>query len=64
MIKFEHKYNIGDRIFHNTPESDVGLIIDILYYVATDEVRYLIAIGFNNEVVALERELSNEKIII
>lgn len=31
MIRFEPKYKIGQRIYHLTPESDVGIITDFMY---------------------------------
>jgi hypothetical protein len=64
MIEFNPIYKIGQKIWHNTPESQQGLIIDISYLVSTKEIKYCVAIGFDNEVWCLERELSDEKIII
>jgi uncharacterized protein (UPF0303 family) len=28
---FEHKYKIGEKVFHVTPESPQGIIIDITF---------------------------------
>jgi|WetSurMetagenome_2_1015567.scaffolds.fasta_scaffold1005993_1 hypothetical protein len=61
---FNAKFEIGQRIYHLTPESGVGIILNISYNVRTREIQYLIALGFNKEVWAFEQELSNEKIII
>jgi len=64
MECFEPKYQIGQKIWHKTPDSEQGIIIDIIYYVNTQQIKYCVAIGFNNEVWCLEKELSDEKIII
>jgi hypothetical protein len=61
---FKPKFHIGDRIFHITPESEVGVILDIRYCVKTGEILYLIALGFNNEVWAIEEELSTSRVIV
>ena len=64
MISFKTKYQIGDYIYHRTPESEKGLIIDISYSVRKQEINYLVAIGFNNEVWCLEGEIQSEKQVI
>lgn len=61
---FNAKYEIGQRIYHLTPESNVVLILNISYNVRTREIQYLIALGFNEEVWAFEQELSIDKVII
>lgn len=61
---YSYKFEIGDRVFHKTPESDVGIILDISHHQLTNQVTYLVALGFNNEVSCLEEELSKEKVII
>lgn len=62
--EFFPEYKIGQRIYHLIPESPVGIIIDISYKVSTKEIQYLIATSWSDECWALERELSNEKIIV
>ena len=62
MYQFTPKYKILQTVYHITPESDEGVIIDISYKVSTDEIQYLVALGFNNEMWCLERELSSNKI--
>jgi hypothetical protein len=64
MISFNPKYEIGEKVYHITPESSQGVIIDISYRLSTGIISYLIAISWDNEVWALGEELSREKIII
>lgn len=64
MISFEHKYKIGDRVYYDLPESQMGIVIDVSYLVSTGEVKYCVGIGFDNEVWCLERELTIEKQIV
>jgi hypothetical protein len=45
QYRFETKYSIGDNIYHATPESDKGIIVDIQYNVLTGLVRYNIVFG-------------------
>jgi hypothetical protein len=55
---FGHLYNIGQEIYHKAPESPKGIILDIVYYYRHNECRYLVALGFDNEVLCIEDELS------
>ena len=64
MEYFEHKFNIGDKIYHKTPESPQGIIVDISYLLSTGEVKYCVAQGFKDECWCVERELTKDKIII
>lgn len=43
--EFEHKYNIGDKVFYITPDSDVGIILDISFTTRHKEVKYEVAFG-------------------
>lgn len=61
---FDAKFDIGDKVYHITPESSAGVIIDMSYKLATNELRYLIVTGWANEVWAIESEISRDKIII
>lgn len=64
MHQFNPKYSINDEVFHILPETDKGLILDIEYRVSTREIRYLVSLGWQTEVWALEKELSREKRVI
>ena len=64
MVQFKPEFEIGEKVYHITPESEQGIIIDISYLCSKSIVSYLVAIGWNNEVWALGRELSKTKIII
>ena len=44
MIKFNTIYNIGDQVFHNTPESDRGIVVDIQYNVLSNIVSYRVVL--------------------
>ena len=62
MIQFNPKYNIGDKVYHITPESREGIILDISYNVVTNQISYLISIEFDTQVWAIEMELSKSKV--
>jgi len=61
-VTFTCKYNIGEYVYHATPESDKGLIIDI-HYSAIKGVKYEVVFGRlgNDNVYCYEHELSKEK---
>jgi hypothetical protein len=56
------KFNIGDRVYHNTPDSEEGLIMDILYSLRYREYVYTIVVGFEHNYECLEDELTDEKV--
>ena len=64
QITFQFKYDIGQFIYHNTPESDKGLIVDITYCLLTRLVSYKVAFGRRgeDEVWCYEHELTEGKI--
>jgi uncharacterized protein (UPF0303 family) len=45
MYQFEPKYKIGQNIWHITPESDKGIIVDISYKARTKEIMYNVIFG-------------------
>ena len=64
MIRsFEHKYSIGDEVFHITPDSDKGIILNISYSVRYDAVKYEVAFGRHEAdcVWCLEDEIESTK---
>ncbi len=65
MVKsFEHKFNIGQTIYHATPDGDRGIIINIQYSVKDRTVFYKCCFGRKSEdtVWCDELELSEDKI--
>ena len=39
----KNKYNIGDKVYHITPESPTGIVVDIRYYFSSDDYEYHVA---------------------
>jgi len=54
-------FNIGDEVYHIIPGSPKGIVLDIIYYYTTEKYSYLISLGFGEEVVCRERELTDER---
>jgi len=55
-------FNIGDKVYHNTPESTEGIVVDIIYYYRSSTFRYLVAVGWDSEHNCTEEELSETKV--
>lgn len=62
MSGTKSEFRIGEHVYHNTPESERGLILDVIYSSANDSYSYLVAVGWNNEYVCREYELTREKL--
>ena len=45
MYSFEPKYKIDQEIYHITPESTKGIIVDINYNVRTNQISYNVLFG-------------------
>ena len=59
----EPKYNILDKVYHCTPESPVGIVIDIAYYYATNHFEYQVAFSAESRSIWYhEHELSITRI--
>jgi hypothetical protein len=58
----EFKYKIGQDIYHVTPDSPKGVIIDASYSFHTNKVSYAVAWDFSNESICAEHELTEDKI--
>lgn len=57
------KYKIGDYVFHITPESNQGVIIDISYSYLTGLHQYRVSFSPDNEGLwYYEHELSNNRV--
>lgn len=55
------KYKILQEIYHTTPDSKKGIIVDIIYHYNNDNLMYIISTGFDEEFTCYERELTTEK---
>lgn len=53
-----------EQIVYHIASCDKGVIIDILKYYRTNEIKYLVSFGFNDAAWCLADELTNEKPII
>lgn len=64
MIKIlqNNKYNIGQHIYLNVPDGDVGIIVALVYY--SDHVEYLTRFVDGRVSQLTESEISSEKIIV
>ena len=56
-----NKYNILDRVYHVTPDSAVGVIIDIQYTFSTCQYLYLVSFSTEESVWCMEHELQLNK---
>jgi hypothetical protein len=56
------KFNIGDEVYHVTPESDKGIVIEVNYSYAFDANTYLVSLGFGVQHECAEHELSEDKL--
>ena len=61
---FEHSFNIGDEVYHKTPDSDRGIIIDIKYSKLANKCQYVVSFGRLevDQILCYEFELSKTKI--
>lgn len=62
-INFIHKFDIGDKVFHATPDGDCGIVIDVSYSFRSG-VRYEVVFGRRgtDNVWCVEEELSDSKV--
>jgi len=58
----ENKYNIGDKVYHVTPESDEGVVVDWMYTAYSGVYKYYVSWGIANEGWYVDVELSKNKI--
>lgn len=61
MIDVNPKFNIMDTVYHICPESDPGVILNIKYDFGAGRYEYLVAIGWGEERIVWESELSRSK---
>lgn len=51
-------YKEGQQVYHIAPESGKGTIVDWVYRSSSGLIYYTIALGFNEETICLESEVS------
>ncbi len=57
------KYNIGQSVYHVTPESDKGVVLDCIYSLRKNQWEYLVTFRANEQsLIYYEEELSENKI--
>ena len=59
-----NKFNLYDKVYHITPDSQVGVIMEVIYYLSADQFYYLVAWGPEMSTQCKEEELSYDKVII
>ncbi len=64
QITIKHKFDVGETVYHITPESPPGIVLEWTYYSYSRKVRYKVVYGHdsNNEVWCDEIELTEDKI--
>lgn len=55
------KFEIGQRVYHATPDSPQGIVTDASYSLLNQRWEYAVAFGIKEEMVCLEFELSPNK---
>lgn len=58
------KFRIGEYVYHVTPDSEVGVVLNIFYDYQFKSHCYKISLGFGQLVECYEEELTDEKVII
>lgn len=58
------KFDLYQKIYHITPESPSGVILDRRIYPDIGRIEYLVTFSYNDEAWCVEQELSENKIII
>jgi len=56
-----NRFEIGDEVYHVTPESDKGVIVEINFVFSTNKFLYTVATGWNTEFICAEHELTDSK---
>jgi len=55
------RYKLLQKVYHITPDSELGVITDIIYHYVDDCIVYRITTGFEKEFYCKEFELTDEK---
>lgn len=56
-----NRFNIGDEVYHVTPDSDKGIVVEVTYVFSTGNCVYTVATGWNTEFICSEHELTDSK---
>jgi len=56
------EFKIGEKVYHNTPDSEPGIITNIIYYYLTKALSYEVQVGWGDTYYCREFELSREKV--
>jgi heat shock protein HspQ len=55
----ENKFSIGDTVYHVTPDSGKGVVVEVTYMFSVDKYAYTVATTWNTEYVCSEYELTS-----
>ena len=58
----EPMFSIGQKIYHKTPESDAGIIVDMYYQFGNKTYYYLVSLSYEKSTWCKETELSETKL--
>lgn len=61
-MKDSLKFQIGQEVYHRSPDSDRGIIIDINYSYRTKLYKYLVSLSVDKSEWCDELELSESKV--
>lgn len=61
VYKFQSHYSIGEEVYHITPDSPTGVVIDINYNVSTNTTTYIVSFGLDTVGEYSSVELTNQK---
>jgi len=56
-----NRFDIGDEVYHITPESDKGIVVEVTYVFSTGKYHYTVATSWNTEYVCHEHEITAHK---
>lgn len=57
----KNKFNIDDKVYHRTPGSPKGIVLEVRYWLSSDSYDYLVAWGYNDKSFCNEEELSDKR---
>lgn len=64
MIRIDPKFEIGQKVYYNLPEGEVGLVTEIEYLLSSGLIWYHVSFGPRAAIACLDFELSTEKKVI
>jgi hypothetical protein len=57
----DNRFNIGDEVYHVTPESDKGVVTEINYVFSSNKYVYTVSTSWSTEFICSEHELTENK---